>query len=300
MRQKQPIFSIIVPTHSRPGPLAACLQALARLDYPPERFEVIVVDDGSQTPPKTVVASLHDFLQVSLLLQRHGGPAAARNAGAMRARGQYLAFTDDDCVPAADWLQALTARFERMPDDLIGGRIINALPENPYSTASQVLVEYMYTYHNNDLNHANFFASNNFAVPAERFRAIGGFDTSFSLAAGEDREFCDRWLYHGYNMTYAPEVLVHHAHALNLRTFWRQQVRYGRGAFGFHQTRARREQKKIKLEVPSFYLNLLHYPFGHGRRVHGLTLPALLLLSQGAVATGFFLERVMQIYRGIR
>src|SRR5438445_13477447 len=297
MGREQPVFSIIIPTYSRPGPLAACLQALSRLEYARERLEVIGVDDGSPTPPKAVVETLRDRLQLTLHLQRHAGPATARNAGAMRARGKYLAFTDDDCLPAADWLEALTARFERPANHLIGGRIINAVPDNPYSTAAQLLVDYMYTYHNSHPNHAKFFASNNLAVPAERFRAIGGFDTSFSLAAGEDREFCDRWLHYGYEMTYAPEVLVYHAHALSLRSFWWQQLRYGRGTYSFHRTRARREQKGIRVEVPSFYLNLLQYPFRQGQRAQELVLAALLLVSQGAIATGFFLEKVMQIYR---
>jgi glycosyltransferase involved in cell wall biosynthesis len=88
MGREQPVFSIIVPTHSRPGPLAACLQALTGLDYARERFEVIVVDDGSKIPPKAAVESFRDHLQVTLLLQHHAGPAAARNAGATHARGK--------------------------------------------------------------------------------------------------------------------------------------------------------------------------------------------------------------------
>src|SRR5439155_19951670 len=291
MGQEQPAFSTVVPTYDRPKQLAACLQALGRLDYARESFEVIVVDDGSKTPAEAVVASFDGRLQVTLIVQLHSGPATARNAGAMRARGKYLAFTDDDCLPAPDWLQALTVRFDRAPDHLVGGRIINALPENPYSTAAQLLIDYMYAHYNSDRRHANFFASNNLAVNAERFRAIGGFDTSFPLAAGEDREFCDRWLHYGYEMTYAPEVLVYHAHALSLRSFWRQQFRYGRGAFGFHRIRAQRKQNGIRLQAPSFYLNLLRYSFSQGRRGRRLVLAGLLLVSQGAITMGFLREK---------
>ena len=152
----------------------------------------------------------------------------------------------------------------------------------------------MYTYHNSHPNHAKFFASNNLAVPAERFRAIGGFDTSFSLAAGEDREFCDRWLHYGYEMTYAPEILVYHAHGLSFRSFWRQQFRYGRGAFGFHRVRAQRTQKGIRLQAPSFYLNLLRHSFSQGRRDRRLVLAGLLLVSQGAITMGFLREKFAQ------
>ena len=289
--QKQPFFSIIVPTYERPEQVAACLKALARLKYPRERFEVIIVDDGSQTAPNAAVEFLQGRLHVTLLLQAHAGPAAARNAGAMRARGKYLAFTDDDCLPAPDWLQALTACFDRAPDHLVGGRIINAFPENPYSTAAHLLIDYMYAHYNSDRHHANFFASNNLAVTSERFRAIGGFDTSFSLAAGEDREFCDRWMHYGYQMTYAPEVLVYHAHALSFRSFWRQQFRYGRGAFSFHRARAQRTQKGIRLQAASFYLNLLRQSFSLGHRGRRLVLAGLLLVSQGAIAMGFLREK---------
>jgi GT2 family glycosyltransferase len=82
------------------------------------------------------------------------------------------------------------------------------------------MTDAVYAYYNDDPHQAHFFTTNNLALPAERFRAIGGFDTTFPLAASEDREFCDRWLHHGYQMTYSPEVVVYHAHVLTLRTFW--------------------------------------------------------------------------------
>lgn len=293
-----PDFSIIIPTFARPAQLASCLEALVRLDYSREGFEVIVVDDGGKTPPD-VIKSAQDRVAVTLLSQTHAGPAAARNAGAMRARGKYLAFTDDDCLPAENWLQALKARFDRAPDHLIGGRVVNGFPENPYSTAAQLLVDYVCGYYNSNGNQTKFFASNNLAVPADRFHAIGGFDTSFPLAAAEDREFSDRWQHYGYTKTYAPEVSVCHASALTLHSFCRQQFRYGRGAFGFHQARACRKQNGIRLEPASFYLRLLQYPLRHeGWGVPGLALALLLLLSQGAVATGFLVEMLMRRCRG--
>lgn len=82
-----PRFSVIVPGHGRPGPLAACLRALARQDYPADRYEVIVVDDGSEPPLGPGDA---DDPRVRWLRQPHAGPAAARNAGAATARGELL------------------------------------------------------------------------------------------------------------------------------------------------------------------------------------------------------------------
>ncbi len=79
-------FSVVVPTCGRPGPLTSCLEALARLEYPCDLYEVIVVDDGSPAPLDAVVGTFRSRVDVTLLRQQNGGPAAARNAGAGRAR----------------------------------------------------------------------------------------------------------------------------------------------------------------------------------------------------------------------
>src|SRR5436190_21831253 len=94
-----PFASVVVPTHERGPALRACLESLAALDYPPERYEVIVVDDGGSAPLDELLDPLHGRLRVELLAQRRAGPAGARNAGVMRAGGEVLAFTDDDCRP---------------------------------------------------------------------------------------------------------------------------------------------------------------------------------------------------------
>jgi GT2 family glycosyltransferase len=213
---------LATPGRPQASRLAACIEALAALDYGRDRFEVIVVDGGSEMGLEPVVSPFRRRLSLTLLEQSNAGPAAARNTGAARARGRFLAFTDDDCLPAPGWLRALEAAFAAAPGHAVGSRTLNALPDCLFSTASQVLVTHLYAYYNANAGRARFLASNNLAVPADRFLAVGAFSTMFRLAAGEDREFCDRWLRHGYPMTYAPAACVHHAHALTFRTFWRQ------------------------------------------------------------------------------
>jgi len=186
MTHHLPHFTVVVPTYDRPRQLAECLAALADLDYPRERFEVVVADDGTPASPERVVAGFRDRLDLRLLTLPHGGPARARNAGAEVARGEYLAFTDDDCAPAVNWLRCLAARFAESPGHAIGGRTINRLDRNPYSTASQVLIDYLYGYFTP--RRGRFFTSNNLAAPTSLFQAVGGFDVSFPLPAAEDRE----------------------------------------------------------------------------------------------------------------
>lgn len=285
----EPFFSVVIPTYNREEKLARCLNSVAGLDYSPDHFEVIVVNDGGAAPA-TLAGYLGRDPEVRLINQKHSGSAAARNTGAAQASGEFLAFTDDDCAPDTQWLTALAQSLRTWPDHLIGGRTLNALPQNVFSTASQLLASYVYSYYNRNPNDAHFFASNNMALSAERLRAFGGFDSTYTRTAAEDRDLCDRWRYHGYRMTYAPDAVVHHAHDLTLRAFWRQHFNYGRGARQFRYARSLRHQKPIRLEPPPFYTNMLRYAFAHPGSHRPVVLALLLILSQAANAAGFFYE----------
>jgi glycosyltransferase involved in cell wall biosynthesis len=294
MLPKKPFFSIIVPTYNRPAKLAVCLEALCRLDYPRDGFEVIVVDDGSNTLLQPVMASFFDQLDVTLLTQTNAGPAAARNTGAKRATGEFLAFIDDDCTPLPDWLQKLANRFAEIPDHAVGGRTLNALFENLYSTASQNLINTSYAYYNHIPSQASFFASNNLTVPAAHFHSIGGFDITFKTS--EDRDFCDRWRYHGFQMTYAPEILIYHSHPLNFRAFWRRHFNYGTGAYRYHQARAQRGTGRLRPN-PKFYMSLFFNSLTKEQKRRAVWVKMLLVISQVANAAGFFCVAFSQIKR---
>src|SRR5262249_29925962 len=155
--------------------------------YPRDRFEVIVVDDGGETPLAPTLARFNAHLRLELIERKKGGPARARNAGAKHATGALLAFTDDDCEPAPAWLDALHRRSSECPDHAIGGVVVNALQDNVYSSASQLLVDYLDGYYADRQTPVTgslamaprFFTSNNLSVPAALFDALGGFDESF-------------------------------------------------------------------------------------------------------------------------
>jgi GT2 family glycosyltransferase len=278
--------SIIVPTHNRPEALGRCLQSIAALATDRTKFELIVVDDGSELPQEQVLATGVEG-PVRWLRQPNAGPAAARNAGAAVANGRLLCFTDDDCTLHPDWLTHLLVRFEQMPTAVLGGQTINQLRGNPYATTSQLLIDYLYA-HFQAPGEATpyFFTSNNLAVSANLFRQMGGFDTTMPLAAGEDREFCERWRLAGRPFNFVPDALVYHAHPLTLRRFWRQHVNYGRGASQF-----RRRHGRVRFEGWAFYGRLVTYPW----QVDGLRkrplLIGLLLISQLANAVGYVREQ---------
>lgn len=284
MAQSVPFFSIIIPTYARPCALLRCLQAMTRLTYPLEAFEVIVVDDGSPQSVAQVVAEFRPKLHLTLLTQPNAGPATARNIGAAHAQGQFLAFTDDDCEPHPDWLTQFARTLSRKPDCVVGGRTRCALPANLYAMASQLMVAYL-------MGQGTFFASNNLGISAETFHQLNGFDHSFPLAAAEDRDLCDRLQQHSVDFYYIDQAIVDHTHRLTLRSFWQQQFNYGQGAYHYHQHRANRQgTTKTSIEPLAFYINLILYPMRENRQrplLKSLLLVGLFIVAQAANVAGF-------------
>ena len=283
-----PDFSIVIPTYNRPQQLAGCLEALTRLDYPRDALEILIVDDGSLQPLDETVSIYRSRLPLALLRQKNRGPAAARNTGLRQAAGHWIAFTDDDCRPSPGWLCRLREKVLEQPKALVGGRTINGLMENVYSVASQLLIDYLYDYFVQNVSFNQFFTTSNMAACTELLRAIGGFDERFRRAAGEDRELCSRWQHSEEPLVYAPEAVVHHFHALTLRSFWRQHFVYGMGAQLLHSARARRKQR---FEPPRFYLGMLAYPFRQRCR-SSAALSVLMGLTQVSHTAGFFTARL--------
>jgi GT2 family glycosyltransferase len=294
MEESRPFISVIVPTYERAGQLSVCLGALAAQDYPGDRFEVLVVDDGSLTSLDDSVETFRHQLNVRLLKQSHSGPAAARNYGASHAQGSFLAFTDDDCSPATGWLRTLATTFISCSDCTLGGRTINELPNNPYSTASQLITDYLYANWNEDPTRATFFATYNLAIPKNCFHAVGEFDAGWTRPAGEDRDLCDRLITRGYRLMYVPDALVRHAHSLTLRTFWLQHFNYGGSSYHLHRMRAQHRTRAIRAEPLGFYLRMVGYPFARASGRNAVLLAVLVSVAQIAHAAGFLWERAMR------
>ncbi len=294
----QPFISVIVPTYRRPDSLRRCLRHLADQSYPRDRFEVILVDDGSGKPPEDAVAEIRGRLAVTLYTQQHAGPAAARNTGSRHAAGEYLAFTDDDCAPAPDWLAQLAACWHEHPAAGVGGRTVNQLRANLCAAVSQVIVSLAYDYYNKKRDDARFFASNNLSFPSSIYRELGGFDESFRWS--EDRELCDRWRHAGLRLVFAPAAVVYHAHDLRLHAFCRQHFGYGRGAFRYQRLRMHRGSGRLRDDMP-FYVELPHRLAGIFARTpphRWIGMAALLTIWQAANAAGYVYQQARSCFRG--
>ena len=279
-----PEFSVIIPTYARAASLGACLRGLATLDFPADRFEVIVSDDGTPFSLESVLAPMRERLQIRLVSHPNGGPAAARNRGAAVARGTYLAFLDDDGVPARDWLTVLADRHGRAADHLLAGRSVNALPANPFSTASQLIVTYAHADAARRPQGSMEFNATNLSMPACRFHEIQGFDAS--LRTCEDYDFCIRWQHAGFPAAFVPEAVVYHAHDLTLPGFLRQHFRYGRGLLRHRFHAAKGTGSRPRIRRPAYYMSLIRFPLAELGGARAWAQMALVGLSQVATVAG--------------
>jgi len=269
---EQPLISVVVPTRNRPQALSRCLNGLAAQTLA-GRLEVIVVDDGSfaQNEVASIVA-LHPGAR--LVLRAGGGPAAARNAGALAAHGAFLCFTDDDCEPQDDWVEQLVKRLQRGADAAAGTTLSSG---GVLAAASEITAHAPAAARPPDGSDLAFAPSNNLACTKAAFEATP-FDESYPDAAGEDREWCARLTASGYGLRAEPRARIIHHQELTLGGFLRQQARYGRGAFRFR----RRGGELRPLESPRFYGAFVRRAFAEGFSV-GL----LVCVAQAATAAGF-------------
>lgn len=204
--QGRPEVSVIVPVWNGRSTLGACLAALTSQTLAPARYEIIVVDNGSSDGSAAIARS---FPGVSVLEEPKPGSYAARNTGVARARGRLLAFTDADCVPAADWLEQALAAADRTPHfGVLAGRI-ELFEEGGAATDDSVYAEYerLFSFPQAHAARGNC-ATANWLSPAEAIRAVGGFDAG--LKSGGDREMALRLRDAGWPLVYVPEMLVRH------------------------------------------------------------------------------------------
>jgi glycosyltransferase involved in cell wall biosynthesis len=191
----------VIPTYRRPDLLRRCLDALLRQTYPSDLLEVVVVEDGGAGEAEAVVAQVQARgtpIALRYLGVPHGGPGAARNAGWNLARGEVIAFTDDDTIPDPGWIRN-GARALQAGADAVSGRTIVPLPDRPTDADANT----------QGLERATFATCNVFCRRTWLER-VGGFDPRFRRAYREDSDLEFRLLDTGARIARAEDALVVH------------------------------------------------------------------------------------------
>jgi GT2 family glycosyltransferase len=202
-----PFVSVVVPVYNGGAQLRACVAALEVQTYPRDRYEVIVVDNGSTDGCTSAVG---EFSCARLEQEPVPSSYAARNRGIAVARGEVIAFTDADCVPAPDWLEQGVAHLGRIENcGLLGGRVelFYGVPARPTA-----LEQYERLF---DFDQERLIAAGRFAMTANAFtyrsvvERVGPFDARMKSVG--DRDLGNRIAAAGYAQAFAPGAIVKHA-----------------------------------------------------------------------------------------
>lgn len=245
-------ISVVIPTYNRRASLSRCLGAIEKQTLDRSLFEVIVVNDGS---PDDTAGYLNNYISetgVNLVSvnKENEGPAMARNSAIGIARGGFVAFTDDDCVPHERWLEDL---LEDFPDDPLcaglGGKILRL-----YDTLlSRYIDEVTPLAHQIDEDEINFLVTANAMYRSSVLQQMDGFHTQITWAGGEDPELSLRIIQNGYYLAITERALVNHDHRATLKGLYRTNINYGKGMKMIVQLHGR--ERNITVEIYKFTLS---------------------------------------------
>jgi glycosyltransferase involved in cell wall biosynthesis len=224
--QMNPRVSVVIPALSAEATIAEAVRAIVTQPLPRVTFECIVVDDGSRDRTAEIAERAG---AVVVRLPSNQGRSAARNAGIKRARGEWIAFTDADCVPSRRWLPALIAATETADRSTLAlaGKTVGLDSKTPAARFMNLIGALdAETY----LRHGAmpWAPSGNLACRREDLLAVGGFDSEFKTyeAADLHLRLGERF---GGRILYVPTAVVMHRHRSTWRELWKQQLGYGRG-----------------------------------------------------------------------
>lgn len=222
-----PFVSVIVPVYNDAQRLAICLEALDNQTYPCDRYEVIVVDNGSTDQP---IAVVEKFRQASIIYEATRGSYAARNRGIASAQGSVLAFTDSDCIPAPNWLEKGVYALLSTPNcGLVGGKIQICFQNPDMPNAVEVYDSIKHLQQQAYITETKFGATANLFTSKGILTTVGNFNPD--LQSGGDQEWGQRVFAAGYKLVYAEDACIAHPARHSLSELYKKLVRVTKGKY---------------------------------------------------------------------
>ena len=215
--------------------LQLCLRALDKQTYPKNFYEIIVVDNNSDEDVRPVVAK---FQQTRVASESNHGSYAARNKGLSLARGEVIAFTDSDCIPAPDWIEKGVAHLLRSSCcGAVAGRIAIFFAEPDRPTAVELYESVMALTQKSYVERHKFGATANLFTTKSVFARVGMFDPD--LRSGGDRNWGERVSAAGYELVYADDACVAHPARRSLGQLHKKTIRV---IGGLHDLQAKKKK----------------------------------------------------------
>ncbi|MDV2495081.1 MAG: glycosyltransferase [bacterium] len=223
MDNTTPFVSVIIPVLNGERTIRECLVSLLKMDYPQERREILVVDNGSTDSTAEIVKSF----PVRYLREERRGASYARNRGIEASTGEIVAFIDADCTVTTLWLRELVQGFDAEDVGVVGGELV-AYP--PKTSAERYFAMRKPLWHTRTINYpiSPWFLSGNTAFRREVFDQVGLFDPQF--VACEDIDYSWRFFQNkNFKLIYRSKAVVFHRHRLTTWELFKQYRRYGLG-----------------------------------------------------------------------
>ncbi len=248
--EKSKFVSVIVPVYNNLKPLKTCLESLQNQTYPKEFYEVIVVDNASQEDIGSVA---NQFSQVTLTYESKPGSYAARNKGISLAKGEILAFTDSDCIPAENWIEKGVEKLSKVSDcGLVAGKIelFFKIPNQP--TAIEFYDAISYLDQKQHVNRSKFGATANMFTFASRFENVGLFNDE--LKSGGDMEWGQRVSSQGDEIVYSEEAYIKHPARSSLKQLYKTRTRivgghYKLGKYDISSNNGEKQEQNLIKEI---------------------------------------------------
>lgn len=297
-------ISIIIPTYNRLPILEKCLKALEKQKFTTDKisnYEIIVVDDGSIDGTLEWLAKNNaQFPHVRVFSQKHQGPAAARNLGIKKSKGEIIIFIDSDLVVTENFLQAhanaLIKGQQKIGSDRLFtyGWVINTCNfENPTAEPYKIT----------DFS-AAYFATGNVAIPRKWLEEVGLFDTRFQLYGWEDLELGFRLKKLGLKLIKCPEAVGYHWHPpFNLEQIPKlidKEIQRGRMGVLFYQKHPTWE---VRMMIQMTWLHrLLWSILSLGGKLNERTMQPLLqwLIEKGKPQLALEIARIFLNWYNVR
>ncbi|MFH1360049.1 MAG: glycosyltransferase [Candidatus Omnitrophota bacterium] len=215
------MISIIIPVYNGEKTIEKTIEAV-KSQINPQEHELIVVDDGSTDNTQNILKFAPGILYIR---QENQGPACARNRGFKESKGEWIFFTDADCMPQKDWIQRALKHFKDPAIGVVAGSY--TLYNKDSLLARCIQKEIMYRHIKLMPLYPKSFGSYNFCVRRNVFEEVGGFNEQYRHASGEDNDLSYKILNKGYKIYFAQEILVAHQHTTELRKYLKEQFRHG-------------------------------------------------------------------------
>ena len=234
-------ISAVVCTHNRAGYLRKALVSLAGQALPPDQHEIIVVDNASSDETRAVVQEVAGLPNLHYVYEGVPGLSRARNVGWQAARGEYVAYLDDDAVASPGWLAAYLRRFDefRPAPGSVGGRCMPIWEAPKPEWLSDRLLSHFSVFHWSEapavLRQDQWLSGCNIAYPRRLLEKVGGFGeglgrTGGSLLGNEENFIRLKLDALGWPSVYDPGIVVdHHISASRLTKEWFRRASFGQG-----------------------------------------------------------------------